>query len=99
LYRYFLSTQAIRKSSQTIARLARGGDRVPGLLACVRHGAPCRGAPEGHNTQLRDVHAEEKAVRAPPGQVMRRRRGCGGVAGGGAAALGPAPSGGRVPGE
>jgi hypothetical protein len=39
------------------------------LLACVRHGAPCRGAPEGHNTQLRDVHAEEKAVRAPPGDA------------------------------
>jgi hypothetical protein len=54
------------------------------LLACVRHGAPCRGAPEGHNTQLRDVHAEEKAVPAPPGQVMRRRRGGGRGTGAGA---------------
>ena len=98
MYRYFLSTQAIRKSGQTIARLARGGDRVPGLLACVRHEAPCRGAPEGHNTQLRDVHAEEKAVPAPPGDAPAaglRRGGRGRGGGAGARAVGwPCP--GRV---
>ena len=42
---------------------------MPGLLPCVRHGAPCRGAPEGLNIQMLGLRADEKAVHASPGDA------------------------------